>query len=309
MHLFTPIIEGLLQHLDANVVPWRQAWPRGLPRCLTTGQEFRGLNLLGLGLTHHSSRYWLTARDVARLGGQVRRCQLATTVIDWTWSRPAHPAQPQRQNGEESPLPCDAVTGTVFNLDQVDGIAHPDDDDPVPPSRRFAVADLMLDLLPDQPAIEHARTVAPVYDCRTDRITLPHLSQFQSADDYYRAIFSARIRASGAPHRLHRFTTADGGHCTPYSFEALVAELGTAFLCGFAGIRPAPAETLAAGHGLAWAKVLRPDPVVLLRAAAAAQRAADYLRGKLPAEPAPPPPYPAIPSPHRCPEVYRRHPS
>ena len=291
MHLFTPIIEGLLQHLDANVVPWCQAWPRGLPRRLTHGREFHGLNLLLLSLSQHSSRYWLTAREVARLGGQVRPGEPATTVIHWTRSHAAEPAHHQRPDGEESLLTCSAVTAAVFNLDQVEGIARPADDQPVPPSCRFAVADLMLDLLPDQPAIDHARIPEPVYHCAADRITLPHLSQFESADDYYRALFFARIRASGAPHRLHRFTTADGGHRARYSFETLVAELGTAFLCGFAGIRPAPAETLAAGHGQAWAKVLRADPAVLLRAAAAAHRAADYLRGKLSAEPAQLPPY------------------
>ena len=298
MNLFTPIFEGILQHLDANVVPWRQAWPRGLPRRLTHGREFCGLNLLLLNLSQHSSRYWLTAREVARLGGQVRPGEPATTVIHWTRSNPAEPAHRQQPNGEESPLPCDAVTGAVFNLDQVEGIARPADDQPVPPSRRFAVADLMLDLLPDPPAIEHARIPEPVYDCRTDRITLPHLSQLSTADDYYRALFAARIRASGAPRRLHRFTTTDGGQCEPYSFEALVTELGTAFLCGFAGIRPAPAQTLAAGHGPAWAKVLRTDPTVLRRAAAAAQRAADYLRGKVI-----PDPVPAAPDAPRLPQA------
>jgi antirestriction protein ArdC len=61
----------------------------------------------------------------------------------------------------------------------------------------------------------------------------------------------------------------------------LVAEFGAAFLCGFAGISNPTGEALQASYIEGWARVFRQDSRILIRAAAAAQRAADYVRGKM----------------------------
>lgn len=64
-----------------------------------------------------------------------------------------------------------------------------------------------------------------------------------------------------------------------YSFEELVAEFGAAFLCGIAGIQNRDTEQLQAGYIAEWSRVFQQDNRMLLRAASAAQRAVDYIRG------------------------------
>ena len=285
MNIFTPITEHILRQLDAGVVPWHQSWANGLPKHLVTGQEFRGLNLLLLGPTRYTSRYWLAEHDAVRLGGRVRPGAQAQSVLGWQWHPPAaldsqSPPTAAAMAARRSPL-----TRSLFNLDQVENVPRPDDDTPSPASRRFEVAELMLAVLPSPPEILHARIHEPAYDARRDCITLPHLSQFPSAEAYYTARFLGHVRASGAPHRLHRFAATDGERLPPFSFEALVAELGAAFLCGFAGLRNVTADALPASRSQGWANALRADPGLLVRAAAAAQRAADYLRGKVVPDP------------------------
>jgi Zincin-like metallopeptidase/FtsX-like permease family len=68
---------------------------------------------------------------------------------------------------------------------------------------------------------------------------------------------------------------------TGYSREELVAELGAAFLCADLGITSAIRADHAdyVGH---WLNVLREDKRAIFRAAAHAQRAADYLHGLQP---------------------------
>jgi antirestriction protein ArdC len=61
-----------------------------------------------------------------------------------------------------------------------------------------------------------------------------------------------------------------------YSREELVAEMGAAFLCGFAGIEQATIENSAA-YIASWRKKLQDDPKCLVVAAAQAQKAADYI--------------------------------
>jgi antirestriction protein ArdC len=135
--------------------------------------------------------------------------------------------------------------------------------------------------MPDQPEITHALTATPSYHPTLDRITLPHLSQFEDADHYFATLAHEATHASGHPQRLNRFSATEPGTFEAYSFEELVAEFGAAFLCGFAGIANPLTEQLQASYIDGWARVLRQDPQMLVRAASAAQRAADYIRGKV----------------------------
>ena len=79
--------------------------------------------------------------------------------------------------------------------------------------------------------------------------------------------------------RLHRKTLTDlclfGSPA--YSKEELVAEMGAAYLCGVCGIDNVTIDNSAA-YIQNWMQVLRNDPTMLVRAAAQAQKAADYIQ-------------------------------
>ena len=184
------------------------------------------------------------------------------------------------QTGPAAPAPCYPFTSAVFNFEQLEGIARPADDVPNRLANRLEVADLMLSVMPDMPRIVHAVISEPAYHRSTDTVTLPHLSQFDSADEYYAGLFHELVHCTGASRRLNRFAAAEGNRVERYSFEELVAEFGAAFLCGFAGIHNAATEALQASYIQGWSAALRQDPHLLGRAASAAQRAADYIRGK-----------------------------
>jgi antirestriction protein ArdC len=78
-------------------------------------------------------------------------------------------------------------------------------------------------------------------------------------------------RCGCAQSQLAAATTSDGG--------------APGFLCGFAGLSNPLSAELSAAYIRGWSEVFRRDPRILLRAASAAQRAADYIRGKVVAEP------------------------
>jgi len=282
MNIYETVTTRILNQLDAGVVPWRKTWTTGLPKSLTTGKEYRGVNVLILGTAPFSSRYWITYREAQRLGGQVRRGERASPVVFWKWRTPEELARLREKSGREDPAPCVPFTAAVFNLDQVDGVNRPEDDVPNRRNDRFEVADQMLDVMPDQPEIVHSATQEPSYSPRFDRVTLPHLSQFESAAEYYATLFHELVHASGARKRLNRFDQVEGDRFERYSFEELVAEFGAAFLGAFAGIESPGTEALQASYIQGWAAALRKDQRLVIRAASAAQRAADYIRGKFP---------------------------
>jgi antirestriction protein ArdC len=281
MNIYENITHRILNQLNAEVIPWRKTWKSGLPKSLSSGCEYRGINILVLGCAEYTSRYWLTFREAQRHGGHVRKGERATPVIYWKWRTPEELAKRAAQTGQPEPAPCVPFTSAVFNLDQVEGIGRPEDDIPDRPVNRLEVADLMLSVMPDQPRIVHAVINEPAYHPLTDTITLPHLSQFENADEYFCARFHELTHATGHEKRLNRFAEAEGDRMARYGFEELVAEFGAAFLCGFAGISNASTDALQASYIKGWSAALRQDPRMLVRAASAAQRAADYVRGKV----------------------------
>lgn len=280
MDIYRTITDRILKQLEAGVVPWRKTWTAGVPKSLTTGKEYRGINILMLGNSGHQSRYWVTYREALRLGGHVRKGERATPVIFWKWRTPDELERVRQKFGTGDPSPCFPFTSAVFNLEQTEGVARPEDDIPPAAGETLKEAGAIFEAMPDKPGIDHSPMAPPAYNRALDRVTLPHLSQFESAAEYYCTLFHELVHSTGHAKRLDRFQTAEGTRVEKYSFEELVAEFGAAFLCAVAGIQNPTTEALQASYISGWAEALRRDQRLIVRAASAAQRAADFIRGR-----------------------------
>ncbi len=278
MDIYQLVTDRILQQLATGTIPWRKTWATGLPKSLTTGKEYRGINILLLNSTGHQSRYWITYREAQRRGGHVRKGERSTPVIFWKWRTPEEMAKQRAKTGKESVAPCVPFVSAVFNLEQVEGIARPADDLETETTATIDTATQLFEAIPDRPEIEHARTFQPAYCPVTDVVKMPHLGQFTSAPEYFGTLFHELVHSTGHAKRLNRFADSGGDHRERYSFEELVAEFGAAFLCGIAGIKNRETEELQAGYIAEWSRVFQKDNRLLLRAASAAQRAVDYIR-------------------------------
>jgi antirestriction protein ArdC len=284
MNIYETVTNRILNQLESGQLPWRKTWTAGLPKNLLSGKEYRGVNILVLSSAEFASRYWLTYRQAQQLGGYVRKGERATPVVYWKWRTPEDFRKLEEKTGKANLAPCVPFTSAVFNLEQIEGVPRPEDDFPSDTSERLAIADQLLTVMPDKPEIVHAVTSEPAYIPTLDRITLPHLSQFESAAEYYATLFHELTHSTGHPKRLNRFRNTEGDRFERYSLEELVAEFGATFLCAFTGISNPAGEALQASYIAGWAKAIRQDQRLILRAASAAQTAADYIRGKLPAK-------------------------
>ncbi|MBN9693287.1 MAG: DUF1738 domain-containing protein [Verrucomicrobia bacterium] len=282
MTIYQTITDRILAQLENGHAPWHRTWQTGLPASLSTGREYRGINILALSLSDYSSRFWLTFREALRLGGHVRKGEKATPVVYWKW-RTQIELEAAKQKGERVAR-CIPFTSSVFNLDQIEGVERPKNDVLHHGHERLEIADQLLGVMPNKPEVSHGLGNQPAYHGDTDRVLLPHLSQFESADAYFATLFHELCHATGHQTRLDRFSREGGSRIEKYSFEELVAEIGAAFLCGFCGIRNPGIEQLQESYVAGWARVFQKNSRILLRAASAAQKAADYIRGKVPVE-------------------------
>jgi antirestriction protein ArdC len=132
----------------------------------------------------------------------------------------------------------------------------------------------------DPPMIQHKEQKA-YYSVLADLINMPKQKSFKSVDSYYSTLFHELVHFSGSEKRLGRKTLKDMAPfgSESYAMEELVAEMGSAFLCRFAGILPTEIKnTVAYLDG--WLKVFKRDKRFLITAAGQAQKAVDWILGK-----------------------------
>jgi antirestriction protein ArdC len=119
------------------------------------------------------------------------------------------------------------------------------------------------------------------YTPSTDTITMPDRERFfatttaSAEQNWYAILLHELVHWTGADHRLARtFGRRFGDEA--YAMEELVAELGSAFLCGDLGLSVNPRPDHAC-YLASWLKVLKGDNRAIFTAASAAAKAAEWL--------------------------------
>jgi antirestriction protein ArdC len=135
--------------------------------------------------------------------------------------------------------------------------------------------------MPKKPEIKHGGGRA-CYSPSLDCVTMPRPEHFRGGQDYYSVLFHELTHSTGHASRLNRkgICGEDGEWSafgsTPYAREELVAEMGAAFLSGHAGIIERTLDNSEA-YVQAWLARLKEDRRLIVQAAAAAQKAADFI--------------------------------
>jgi antirestriction protein ArdC len=107
------------------------------------------------------------------------------------------------------------------------------------------------------------------YSLSRDRIEMPKISAFKTPAAYYHTLFHEMTHATRHPSRLNRNER--------YAAEELIAEIGAAFLANMAGILSDVEFENTAAYIAGWLKALKDDRKLIVHAASAAQKAADFI--------------------------------
>lgn len=115
------------------------------------------------------------------------------------------------------------------------------------------------------------------YNSHDDVITMPHINDFVSAEEFYSTLGHEYIHSTGHKTRLDRPLGNKFGS-EAYAYEELIAELGSCLLMAQLGLTAEPVQDNSAAYLKSWLKKLRNDPKQLWKAASAASKAADRLQ-------------------------------
>jgi len=272
MNVYEIITEQIIEKLNKGEIPWHQPWTGSAPKNLVSKKEYRGINPFLLGCQRYSSPYWLSYKQAKDLGGHVKKGEKSTIVVFWKRVN----VKDRENEDSEKTVPMLRYY-RVFNSDQCE---LPDGKVPMldvnPDFQPIAACDQVVTDMQNKPDIEH-REPRAYYRPSTDSVNMPKKETFVKEEFYYSVLFHELGHSTGHKSRLDRKDFAEGcfGSET-YSKEELVAEMTAAFICGHCKIENKTIENSAA-YIKSWLRKLKDDSKMVVLAAAAAQKAADFI--------------------------------
>ena len=144
------------------------------------------------------------------------------------------------------------------------------------------IADHVVARMPSRPWVVFDPNRDPGYCVAADLVAIPPRAHFETTADYFATLFHELVHATGHPKRLDRFGRVNHYLVRRHASEELVAEFGSAFLCATTRTWSSAVEARQAAYIQGWVGSLRGDPARLARVLADAQRAAEFILGRIP---------------------------
>lgn len=276
--LYKTITDYIIELLEQGVVPWRKSWSSaGPPMNAVSKHPYSGINLWLLLALNYGSNLYLTFDQVRKLGGTVNRGEKGHLVTFWMlWDRGEKDGE--EATGDKIPF---LRYYRVFNIDQCSGL--PASVREIKQEREVypvAVCEGIVQSMPNAPSIRFDKP-KPFYHHKLDYINMPPMKRFTGSEAYYSTLFHEMVHSTGHESRLGRKSLMDMSEfgSETYSFEELVAELGSCYLCSHTGIGQKELKNSAA-YIQAWLTKLRSNYTYIVLASSQAQRAVNYILNK-----------------------------
>ena len=255
----------------------------GIPINASTGKPYSGANVLVLWIEAQERAYsvqkWLTYKQAAAMGGQVRKGEKSVVCAYWSMierkdKKGKGSDDDDESGGKGQVLMCKPFF--LFNVAQIDGLPAECYQGPAK-AERFShdpIENAESLIAASGAAIRYGYEGA-FFSPKADFIGMPDKDRFYSGEAYYATLQHELTHWTGSESRLNREFGKRFGD-SAYAFEELIAELGAAFLAAHVGFIDATIE----GHADYldhWLDVLRKDKGAIFTAAKHANEAADYL--------------------------------
>jgi antirestriction protein ArdC len=214
---------------------------------------------------------WATYKQAAERGWQVKKGERGTTA--YFFKRLEVRDREAEDDSEEATKRIPLLRAfTLFHASQIEGVAQY-----VPPTIAEApwrAPDAVETIIGNSGAIVRIGGDRAFYSPITDHIQMPPQNAFRSASGWSSTIIHEAAHWSGSKERLNRdLRNSFGSH--DYAREELRAEIAQAMICSEIGVDCDFPNT--AAYLASWVERLKSDRKEIFRAAADAQRIADYL--------------------------------
>jgi antirestriction protein ArdC len=266
--LLEETLNNLIERIEKAgnwIQPFKNAIANGMPTNYKSKEEYKGVNIFNLWSIAldkgYSSNQWLTFNQAKELELNIKKGEKSTPIF---FFKPIKMKKEDEESGEtmEEIIPMMKVY-RVFNIDQTtleqsEKIEHKKD------IKSFFDSLDFIDIIRGNPA----------YNVTRDLISMPHVDNFISIDEYYSTLAHEYIHSTRHESRLNRYK---GPSKEDYALEELIAEIGTVFMMAHLGIKEDAVQDNNAAYLKGWLSELKNDKKYLWKAAAQAQKAYSYL--------------------------------
>lgn len=293
--IYESVTKTIIELLEDHQQTWERPWiafgqDNDLARNPVTGQRYRGINQFLLSYRLMKKGYlkntWMTFNQVKDKNGFIGKGEKSTPVLFFKTAYldknkkyiPPEAAQAMshdqlKAQGIES-VPVVKLFA-VFNIAQTSGLKpewyEVTPQEPLQPFEKDERAEALIRSTGAD--IEITQSNRAFYDRTKDKIVLPLREQFVGTEPFYSTGLHELGHWTGHETRLDRLQGISGE--TEYAKEELVAELTSAFCCAVLGFTKT--ITSNAAYLANWLTVLKNDHKAFVKAAAQAQKAADYI--------------------------------
>lgn len=278
---YAEVTDRVIAALEAGTPPWQRKWDPhkaggpSMPCNAVTGSRYRGINTVVLGMSTlafgSGDPRWATYKQAAERGWQVRKGERGTTAYFFKRLevRDARAGADDEEATKRIPL---LRAFTLFHANQIDGV--PDFTPPTVEEAPWRAPDAVETIVANSGAVVRIGGDRAFFSPTTDHIQMPPRHAFATADGWSSVIVHEMAHWSGTPQRLNRDMQARFGSYA-YAREEARAEISQAMVCCELGVQCDFPNT--AAYLASWLEALKSDRKEIFRAAADAQRIADYL--------------------------------
>jgi len=273
MNVYEIVTQKIIDQLEKGTIPWRKPWNK--TNCAVSWDNQRpytGINAFILPQGEYA-----TFNTISKNGGKVKKGEKSHIVVFWKMI-PSEKTNPINNKIEKTTIPLLRYYN-VFEINtQCEGLT----------SKRKAFDNIQHDKIQaceeiiieyqNKPAIYNGNEA--YYKPITDEVFVPDIDQYEVKEEYYSTLFHELAHSAGHKSRLNRkgITEASRFGSEAYSQEELVAEMTSAFLCGYAEIENHTLKN-SANYIQSWIRKLqnKDSEKWLVYAASQAKKASNYI--------------------------------
>lgn len=275
MDIYSIVTERIIAQLKQGHIPWKKPWASCIDGTFNRISR-RPYSILNQLLLTHEGEY-ATFKQWEQIGGRVKKGEKSEIVVFWKIQEYIEKNEEGEPVKKQVPL---LRYYNVFHISQVTNVL------PLKKTEDYET----------QP-IEHAENILHGYVAREgiqlymresnqafyrpsdDSITLPKITQFRKAEEFYSTAFHECGHSTLKEFRCNRENENIGAYFgnSDYSKEELVAEICSAVILHSLGIETPDSFQNSVAYIQNWINILKNDKKFIVSAANKAEKAAKYI--------------------------------
>ena len=275
MDVYSIVTERIIAQLEKGYIPWKKPWANCLEGTFNriTRKPYSLLNQL---LLIHDGEY-ATFRQWTEIGGRVKKGEESEIVVFWKLQEVSE----KKKSGEVELKKVPILRYyNVFHISQVANVLPLEKTEEFD-TRPIERAEITLHnyVMREGIQLHIGESDRAFYRPSDDSITLPSITQFEKAEEYYSTAFHecshSTMKACRCDREAENKSTFFGSE--DYSKEELVAEISSAAILHSMGIETPETFKNSCAYIQNWLHVLRNDRRFVISAAGKAEKAAKYI--------------------------------